>query len=152
MRFLSPYKFHLVLLIGICIPEFNNAQEAKDKTEIMQELSVKRVLYGLASYYADKFHGRQTATGEIFSQGKVTAACNVLPLGTWLRVTNLKNGKSIKVKTNDRLHPKTRRIIDLSYEAARQLGYISQGLTRVKIEVLVNVANNSSKKNALLTY
>ena len=106
---------------------------------------VKKVLYGLASYYADKFHGRQTATGDIFSQGKVTAACNVLPLGTWIRVTNLKNGKSLRVRTNDRLHPKTRRIIDLSHEAARQLDYIKQGLTRVKIEVLSNYTASTDK-------
>lgn len=95
-----------------------------------------KTLYGLASYYAKKFQGRKTANGEIFDHSKLTAACNVLPLGTWLKVTNLKNKRSIVVKTNDRLHPKTRRIIDLSYEGAEQLGYIKSGLTRVKIEIL----------------
>ena len=140
MKIKSAYPIILFLFMGFFISVSNNAQEKEDKKNLIREISVRRVLYGLASYYADKFHGRQTATGEIFSQGKVTAACNVLPLGTWIRVTNLKNGKSIKVRTNDRLHPKTRRIVDLSYEAARQLGYISQGLTRVKIEVLGNMA------------
>ncbi len=95
-----------------------------------------KIIYGLASYYAQKFQGRKTANGEIFDHSKLTAACNVLPLGTWLKVTNLKNKRSIVVKTNDRLHPKTRRIIDLSYEGAEQLGYIKSGLTRVKIEVI----------------
>ena len=95
-----------------------------------------KILYGQASFYANKFHGRQTANGETFSQDKLTAACNVLPLGTWIRVTNLKNGKFIVVRTNDRLHPKTRRMIDLTRKGAKQLGYISRGLTRVKIEVL----------------
>ena len=95
-----------------------------------------RILYGQASFYANKFHGRKTASGEIFSQDKLTAACNVLPLGTWIRVTNLKNGKIVVVKTNDRLHPKTRRLVDLTTAAAKKLGFISRGLTRVKIEVI----------------
>lgn len=144
MQIKSLYRFCFVFLAALYFPVLNKAQETDDKKNA-QEITVKRVLYGQASYYADKFHGRATATGEIFSQGKVTAACNVLPLGTWIRVTNLSNGKSIKVRTNDRLHPKTRRIVDLSYEAARQLGYISKGLTRVKIEVLSNVTSASSK-------
>jgi rare lipoprotein A len=50
-----------------------------------------KILYGTASFYANKFNGRKTASGEIFSQQKMTAACNVLPLGTWIRVTNLRN-------------------------------------------------------------
>lgn len=96
----------------------------------------KRVLYGTASFYADKFHGRKTATGEIFDQKKMTAACNVLPLGTWIRVTNLRNKKSVIVKINDRLHSRMTRLTDLSRTAATKLGYISSGLTRVKVEVL----------------
>ena len=84
----------------------------------------------------NKFNGRKTANGEIFSHAKLTAACNVLPLGTWIRVTNLKNGKVVIVKTNDRLHPNTRRLVDLTKTAAKQLGFISRGLTRVKVEVL----------------
>jgi rare lipoprotein A len=75
-------------------------------------------------------------SGAIFDQKKMTAACNVLPLGTRIRVTNLRNGKSVIVITNDRLHPKMRRIIDLTKSAAQKLGYIRSGLTRVKIEVL----------------
>ncbi|HRD43694.1 MAG TPA: septal ring lytic transglycosylase RlpA family protein, partial [Ferruginibacter sp.] len=58
------------------------------------------VLYGQASYYASKFHGRKTANGEIFDHKKMTAACNTLPLGTWVLITNLRNGKTIKVKIN----------------------------------------------------
>ena len=95
-----------------------------------------RILYGQASFYAAKFTGRQTATGEIFNHGNLTAACNVLPLGTWIKITNLRNGKSLVVRTNDRLHPKTRRIVDLTRTGAQKLGYIKSGLTRVKVEVL----------------
>ena len=103
---------------------------------------VKKVFYGQASFYGNKFHGKKTANGEIFSQDKFTAACNVLPLGTWIRVTNLKNGRSVVVKTNDRLHPKMRRLVDLSRAAAKKLGYISNGLTRVKVEVLDQKGRN----------
>ncbi|MBL0057268.1 MAG: septal ring lytic transglycosylase RlpA family protein [Chitinophagaceae bacterium] len=103
----------------------------KDPTE-----KSRRVFYGLASYYSNKFNGRKTASGEIFSQKKMTCACNVLPLGTWVKVTNLRNGRSVIVKTNDRIHPKVRRVVDLSRVAAEKLGYISRGLTRVKVEVI----------------
>jgi rare lipoprotein A len=60
----------------------------------------------------------------------------VLPLGTWVKVTNLRNGKSVVVKVNDRLHPKMKRIVDLTSAAAKKLGYTSAGLTRVKVEVI----------------
>src|SRR6188768_3620721 len=93
-----------------------------------------RTFYGQASFYANKFHGRKTASGEIFSQTKLTCACNVLPLGTWIKVTNLRNGRSTVVKINDRIHPKMKRIVDLSKSGAQKLGYVSKGLTRVKIE------------------
>ena len=114
------------------------AQQKQTDTSTAKKTSAKpkRVLYGLASFYASKFNGRQTASGEIFNQKKLTCACNVLPLGTWIRVTNLHNGRSVVVKTNDRLHPKMRRIVDLTRAAAIQLGYIGRGLTRVKVEVL----------------
>ncbi|MEO7445763.1 MAG: septal ring lytic transglycosylase RlpA family protein [Ferruginibacter sp.] len=94
------------------------------------------VIYGQASYYANMFNGRQTANGEIFSQQKFTAACNVLPLGTWISVTNLRNGKSVIVRTTDRLHPRMNRVVDLSKIAAQRIGYIGRGLTRVKIVVM----------------
>lgn len=90
----------------------------------------------MASFYANKFSGRKTASGEIFSQKKLTCACNVLPLGTWIRVTNMRNGRSVVIKTNDRIHPKVRRVVDLTRAAAEKLGFIARGLTRVKVEVL----------------
>ena len=95
-----------------------------------------KILYGTASFYSNKFQGKQTANGEIFSQQKLTAACNVLPMGTWVKVTNLRNGKTVTVKINDRLHPKMTRVVDLSRAAADKLNYIKAGLTRVKVEVL----------------
>jgi len=95
-----------------------------------------KVLYGTASFYSNSFNGRKTANGEIYSHKKMTAACNVLPLGTWIRVTNLRNGKSVVVKTNDRLHSRMKRVVDLSREAAEKLGYVKSGLTRVRVEVI----------------
>lgn len=123
----------LHLLIGAA----SFAQSAVEpKTKEKAKKSANRILYGQASYYASKFEGRKTANGEIFRHSKLTAACNSLPLGTWIKVTNLRNGKSVVVKINDRLHTKTRRLVDLTRSAAQKLGFIKSGLTRVKVEVL----------------
>lgn len=105
-----------------------------------------KIYYGIASYYADKFNGRPTANGEIYSHKKLTAACNILPLGTWIRVTNLRNNKSVIVKTNDRLHPRMKRIVDLSRSAAEKLAYTGRGLTQVKVEVIEKDNYNAAFK------
>lgn len=94
------------------------------------------IKYGIASFYASKFNGRQTANGNTFSSVKLTAACNILPLGIWVKVTNLKNERSVIVYINDRLHPKNKRLIDLSKTAAEKLGFVGMGVTKVKVEVL----------------
>ncbi len=117
----------LPLLIGSAV--FAQSDSAKAKKPA-------KVLYGTASFYSNKFNGRKTANGEIFDQKKFTAACNVLPLGTWVRVTNLRNGKTVLVKINDRLHYRMKRVLDLSRAAAQQLGFIKSGLARVKVEPL----------------
>ena len=95
-----------------------------------------QIYLGVASYYGDKFNGRKTANGEICDQNKFTAACNKLPLGTRIKVTNLKNGQSVIVRVNDRLHPKMKRIVDLSKAAAKKINIISTGIAKVKVEVL----------------
>ena len=91
---------------------------------------------GIASYYANKFEGRRTSSGEIFRQSKMTAAHNTLPLGTWIRVTRLDNGNQVVVRVNDRMHPKNPRLVDLSSAAARKLGYIGLGVVMVRVEDL----------------
>lgn len=101
-----------------------------------EKAKIGQVYYGIASFYGDKFIGKKTASGEIFSQEKLTAACNLLPLGTWIKVTNIKNHKSVIVKTNDRLHPKMNRIVDLSKLAAQKISLLGKGLVKVKIEVI----------------
>jgi len=107
---------------------------AGDATEVKG--SKPKLLYGTASFYSNSFNGKKTANGEIYSHKKMTAACNLLPLGTWIKVTNLRNGKSVVVKTNDRLHSKMKRVVDLSREAADKLDYVKSGLTRVRVEVI----------------
>lgn len=115
------------------------AQKHKHETDSADSSSKKSTIkYGIASFYSKKFNGRQTANGEIFSSSKYTAACNRLPLNTWIKVTNLRNDKSVIVKVNDRLHPKNKRLVDLSRVAAKELGFTGRGLTRVKVEVLKN--------------
>lgn len=93
-------------------------------------------LSGKASYYNDSLHGRKTASGEIYDKTAMTAAHKRLPLGTRVRVTNIKTGKSIKVKINDRGPFIKGRIIDLSRRAAKKLGIIKKGVAKVKVEIL----------------
>ncbi|RYD90559.1 MAG: septal ring lytic transglycosylase RlpA family protein [Sphingobacteriales bacterium] len=104
------------------------------------KLSDLKPMYGIASYYAEKFNGRPTATGAIYSSVKMSAACNRVPLGTWIRVTNLRNKRVVILQVNDRLHPKNKRVVDLSRVAAQRLGYVGNGLTQVKVEILVRKA------------
>jgi rare lipoprotein A len=89
---------------------------------------------GIASYYAHKFQGRRTASGEPFHQDSLTAAHKILPFGTTLKVTNQKNGKTVWVRVNDRLPSNSKRSIDLSYAAAQQINMIREGLVKVNID------------------
>lgn len=116
-----------LLLLATCI----TAQDSDKKPS----KKVTKTLYGTASFYGNKFNGRKTASGQIFSQEKFTCACNVLPLGTWIKITNLRNGKSVMVRVNDRLHPRMKRLVDLTRAAAQKLGFVSSGVTRVRAEV-----------------
>lgn len=91
---------------------------------------------GVASYYAAKFENRKTADGERFKSEGFTAAHRTLPIGTMVRVTNLRNQRSVVVRINDRGPFARHRIIDLSPAAARSLGIRNQGLMRVRIDVI----------------
>lgn len=91
---------------------------------------------GEASFYADKFHGRPTASGERFDNGRLTAAHRTLPFGTKVRVTNLANGRSVVVRVNDRGPFVKGRIIDLSRAAAQRIDMVRAGVVRVKVEPL----------------
>ena len=89
---------------------------------------------GKASYYADKFKGRKTSSGEIFRQSKRTAAHKTLPFGTKVIVTNLNNGRHVKVRINDRGPFVTGRVIDLSRKAARKLHMLDDGVVNVELK------------------
>ena len=115
---------------------FKTVSFREKKSTTSRKSTNETVLYGTASYYAFKFEGRRTAAGEVFEHKKMTAACNALPLGTWIKVTNLINGQSVTVKTNDRLAKKTSRLVDLTMAATKRLGFKNAGLTRVKVEVI----------------
>jgi rare lipoprotein A len=91
---------------------------------------------GKASYYADKFEGQPTASGEKYRHNKLTAAHKTLPFGTKVRVTNLSNNLSVEVVINDRGPYVDDRIIDLSKSAAEKLGFVTHGLAEVKLEVI----------------
>jgi rare lipoprotein A len=90
----------------------------------------------LASWYGPKFHGKLTASGEVFNQEQFTAAHPTLPWGSKVKVINLDNGKSVDVRINDRGPFKPGRIIDLSRAAARALGMVRRGIATVRIEWL----------------
>jgi rare lipoprotein A len=95
-----------------------------------------QVYHGNMTYYADKFHGRTTANGEVFDQTLMTAAHRTLPFGTMLRVTNRWTGDSVEVKVNDRGPYNDHAIIDLSREAFATIGRLSSGIIAVEIEIL----------------
>ena len=96
---------------------------------------------GLASIYGKHFNGKSTASGERYDSRALTAAHRTLPLGTDIRVTNLENGRSVRVRINDRGPHVGGRIVDLSSSAAAALGF-STGVARVKIEILSHPVRN----------
>jgi rare lipoprotein A len=100
---------------------------------VFSSCSSKVTRTGKASYYGNKFNGRKTASGAKFRNSKLTAAHKTLPFGTKVKVTNLKNGKSVRVKINDRGPFVAGRIIDLSRKAARKIGMVEEGVGTVKI-------------------
>jgi rare lipoprotein A len=91
---------------------------------------------GLASYYAEAFHGRRTASGEWFDTRSLTAAHKTLPFGTVVRVVNVANGRSVDVRVNDRGPFVRGRVIDLSFRAAEVLGMVDAGVANVRVYVL----------------
>jgi rare lipoprotein A len=113
------------------------------------DASKKRHWYqiGRASWYGEDFQGQQTASGEDFDMNKLTCAHRSLPLGSLIRVTNLRNHKSIVVRVNDRGPMPQSRVIDLSLAAARFLGFTSRGTAPVRLD-LVDSKNDLAK----LTY
>jgi rare lipoprotein A len=131
-------KLAFLLICSVGFIQFSLAQGG-DSVAISKKKKTARVHYGVASFYSASLDGTLTANGERFSQKKYTGANNFLPLGTWVRITNVKNGKSVVVRVNDRMHPsmaRRGRVIDLSRIAFAEIGSVKSGLLRVKLEVL----------------
>ena len=93
---------------------------------------------GIASWYGEKFHGRKTANGEIYDMNTLTAAHRTLPMPSYVRVTNLENGRSLVVKVNDRGPFAKGRIIDMSRRGAQLLGFQKQGTAKVRVQILAD--------------
>ncbi|MCH9740384.1 MAG: septal ring lytic transglycosylase RlpA family protein [Epsilonproteobacteria bacterium] len=96
----------------------------------------KKTQVGVGSWYGKPFHGRTTANGEKYNMYEYTAAHKTLPFNTVVEVTNLRNNRKIKVRINDRGPYAKKRIIDLSYLAAKKLGYVAKGIAKLKVKVL----------------
>ena len=113
-----------------------HAQHAHRTRSANRKIDVPRMETGVASYYNSKFKGRLTASGQRYDPIKMTAAHNRLPMGTRIKVTNIRNSRSVVVVVNDRLHFRNKRLVDLSWAAAVKLGCTGNGLTKVRVEVL----------------
>jgi rare lipoprotein A len=107
---------------------------------------------GTASWYGSYFQGKTTASGEPYDMYDLTAAHPTLPLGSWVRVTNLRNGRAVVVRINDRGPIVPGRIIDLSYNTARVLHFESKGLQRVRLDVVNNRTKTQPQMIASLQY
>lgn len=128
-----------ILTVGLALlgSGCGTAQEAPDHAHAASMRHVEETETGLASYYARRFDGRPTASGVRFDNDEMVAAHPTFPFGTLLRVTNVRNGKTVQVRVVDRGPAMRERrrgvIIDLSRAAARRLDFIDEGRTRVRI-------------------
>jgi rare lipoprotein A len=135
----------LALLLAAC----SSAQDTLTgaKRQVGQPYSVNGATYvpreepgydavGIASWYGRRYHGRRTASGEIFDMNSATAAHPTLPFGTRVQVTNLENGRSVVLRINDRGPFVRRRIIDVSRRAAQVLGFVQKGTARVRVQLV----------------
>ncbi|MEJ2618525.1 MAG: septal ring lytic transglycosylase RlpA family protein [Ignavibacteriaceae bacterium] len=114
----------------------NKSRASEDENIDKNNIHPLATEVGIASYYADKYNGRQTASGEIYNMYGISAAHPSYPMGTIVRVTNLSNNASLILKINDRMPDFKGRVIDLSLGAARKLGMIQSGIAKVKIDVI----------------
>jgi rare lipoprotein A len=133
----------LIALFTACgsTPRFTTRESRFNRAE-PQELSrykdaaVLETVTGVASYYADKYNGLITYSGEVYDMNGLSAAHPKYQMGTIIRVTNLSNDKSVIIPVNDRMPFRPDRIIDLSLGCARELDMVNAGITEVKVEVL----------------
>ncbi len=104
--------------------------------DVTTSWDVEDKLSGIASYFSDKLHGQRTANGERYDKYDLTAAHASLPFGTVLRVVNLDNNHSVDLRINSRVHHKNKRLLDVSKQAAKELGFLRSGLARVEVTII----------------
>ena len=133
----------LTLLLGVGLASASDVPTLKGNHAVAtksqkttKKANRSKAQIGAASWYGKGFQGRPTASGEPYDMYQYTAASKSLPLGTWVKVTNLRNGKWLIVKVNDRGPYVGNRIMDVSYSAAKMLDFKAQGLAKVKLEVV----------------
>ncbi len=149
---IQKYKQNVILILFLIIigcassPRYgtsisSNFKKSSNKNDISnnkknKNVKHRKIIKGISSFYAEDFHGKLTANGEIYDMYGLTAAHKTLPLNTICRVTNLTNDKSLILRINDRGPYIKGRILDCSYGAAKKLDFINEGTTNVKIEII----------------
>src|SRR5579859_6525486 len=142
------------LIVGLGAAQGPNISEAtpapvssvQTKPEVRKQAKTKPYQVGTASWYGEYFQGKPTASGEPYEMYDMTAAHLTLPMGSYVKVTNLRNGKAVVVRVNDRGPIVPGRIIDLSYGAAQALQFKSRGLQRVRLDLVNNPSNPRGQK------
>jgi rare lipoprotein A len=127
------------------LPDQNSGKKADAKSDVEKKRHWYQI--GRASWYGDDFQGQKTASGENFDENEMTCAHRSLPLGSLIRVTNLRNHKTVVVRVNDRGPMPESRVVDLSYAAARFLGFSSRGTAPVRLDLV-----NSKTELAQLSF
>ena len=132
-----------LLIVGLGAAQGPNNSEASSaqtsripKPEVRKQARTKPYQVGTASWYGEFFDGKQTASGEDYDMYDMTAAHPTLPMGSYVRVTNLRNGRAVVVKVNDRGPIVPGRIIDLSYGAAQVLQFEKRGVQKVRLDLV----------------
>ncbi|OBU17637.1 hypothetical protein BTN98_13530 [Photobacterium aquimaris] len=142
IRYLGGSVLALIMMSGCTnSDQYNKTPTVETKRPVLiikpvEHKKANKVIYGKASFYANMFQGRKTANGQIFDQGKLTAAHLTLPFGTRVKVTNVSNNKSVVVTVNDRGPYIRGRMIDLSRSAFKAIGNTRSGVLNVKMEIL----------------
>ncbi|HEY6370400.1 MAG TPA: septal ring lytic transglycosylase RlpA family protein [Candidatus Sulfotelmatobacter sp.] len=132
------------MIVGLGAAQGPNISEAtaapvssvRKQPEVRQQVKTKPYQVGTASWYGQLFHGKPTASGEPYDMYDMTAAHLTLPMGSYVKVTNLRNGRAVVVRVNDRGPIVPGRIIDLSYGAAQALQFKARGLQRVRLDLV----------------
>ncbi len=152
LRVLNQAALILLLVTALgAAPDNNQTPDSNQGTpgqtqETIKPIPTKKYQVGKASWYGHLFQYHKTASGEPYDMHDFTAAHRTLPLGSWVKVTNLKNDKSVMVRINDRGPVTKSRILDLSYGAAMILGVGNEGIAKVRLDVIEtpNEATNIS--------